>query len=1097
MTRRSFAAAITAAFIAVSLTPLTAQVGGPGSTIPPRLTAEEHERLSALEPQRTEIAARALETEQRRAQVSNGISFRHRVSVTDVIGQLHARFQQTFHNLRIWGSEVAIHLDRNDTYTGHSGNLFRDIPVSTRPQLTESAAVDAATLDFLPRDWRGDQPTATTELVVYPHLVMTPTRGFPPPGAGAGVTPNAADYRQEVQNIFLAYHIRLEAAELEAMNYMVDAMTGRVLQKWQAELSDYSSVTGIGRSQFYGDVPIKTGYDATAGAKPYRMVDPSRNGNIVNDMGNVPASASWKGQNYDNGANAWGDGNDFDVTIHSTQSITGQTNAADVAHGMAAVWDMLRWVFLRNGLDGKKTPMIGRVHARKKADVPYGDAHWNGEAAHFGDGAKPESKPNASINTVGHEFGHGLWGFATDYSGPAPESAGLNEGHGDIMGALAATYLFDAGGTGSNLPEVMPSNRFAGRSRNPSSYVLDSIGGSGLSYYRPDMGDFEVHYQGCAYGHAFVFLVQGSVADPTSPLHSIYLPNGMSGIGPRKAGDIWQLATTGYLVGAPSFYSVRYAYLDAAAALFGKGSIEYRAVENAFGGINVGAIAPDFEKPTAFASLPIVNEMEGSLFLQATGSDDVGVYKIELLIDGAVVRTIAGSKFTGYLSLRGLDLGSHSVTARVYDYKLKTTIATRQFTLKGVDQLMQNGDFEAGAAGWNAVGGDIFKTDPAAAFLDSRYANFGASNVSITQRVKIPAGVTAATFSFRVNVNPEDATGSEKLFAEIVSTGGLLLRTVAVVAGTTNTDDTDKNYKQFSDSLTSLAGQTVDIRFRSSVATSDRFRVDQVSLTVTGNPSINWQALADHQEETLTVKMSSATFLDWGTVKRVEYTLNGAVWASQLTYPFLAVRSTEDLAAGNYQIRAVLYNYANGVILQTPAIVVTVKHLNQLIANSSFENGSSPWNLIGGAAIREDLGEGMVRESFLGKFHAKLGAAKNAVQRIAQIIEVPAGFTINNTLRYRVRINGDSDNVADDDRLAVRILNAQGELLDTLSTYPAYQFTKSAANWRGYEPGSLSLNKYRGRTIRVEFRYSSDGTGATSFLVDNVRAVTETFGVQN
>ena len=128
-----------------------------------------------------------------------------------------------------------------------------------------------------------------------------------------------------------------------------------------------------------------------------------------------------------------------------------------------------------------------------------------------------------------------------------------------------------------------------------STYTGKQITSSGndYRYYDSNIRNAGEHANGCLYGHFFVILARGASADPTSTLYSKFRSQGTSGIGVMKAARIWYRATTAYLSPNPTYLDVRKAYMDAAAALYGKNSPEYTGVLEAWAAIGLSSQPKD------------------------------------------------------------------------------------------------------------------------------------------------------------------------------------------------------------------------------------------------------------------------------------------------------------------------------------------------------------------------------------------------------------------------------------------------------------------------------------------------------------------------
>jgi hypothetical protein len=144
-----------------------------------------------------------------------------------------------------------------------------------------------------------------------------------------------------------------------------------------------------------------------------------------------------------------------------------------------------------------------------------------------------------------------------------------------------------------------------------------------------------------------------------------------------------------------------------------------------------------------------------------------------------------------------------------------------------------NGGFEGSASPWTLSGSAIRSTG-AYPHSGTGYSILGAANSATGteyQTVSIPT-THAANYTFWLNITSSESgpTIYDRLFIEVRSTSGTLLRTLATYS---NADETTAgNYSQKSFSLASWVGQTVRIQFR---ATTDftlptSFRIDDVSL---------------------------------------------------------------------------------------------------------------------------------------------------------------------------------------------------------------------------------------------------------------------------
>jgi Thermolysin metallopeptidase, alpha-helical domain/Thermolysin metallopeptidase, catalytic domain len=214
----------------------------------------------------------------------------------------------------------------------------------------------------------------------------------------------------------------------------------------------------------------------------------------------------------------------------------------------------------------------------------YGD----GDFPFFPDGFRSFT----SLDIGAHEMSHGVMNATANltYRG---ESGGLNEANSDIMAMAVLAY---AQRTVTDPPELIPSAELSwaiGEDIKPDMGPLrrmDKPSADGLS---PDawfhgVSMLDVHYSSGPANRMFHFLVEGAPSDASSVRHSPYLPEGMSGIGIDKATRIWFKAVTEQFTTSTPYAAARAGCIKAATDLYGEGSPELAAVENAFGAINVG-----------------------------------------------------------------------------------------------------------------------------------------------------------------------------------------------------------------------------------------------------------------------------------------------------------------------------------------------------------------------------------------------------------------------------------------------------------------------------------------------------------------------------
>jgi subtilisin family serine protease len=146
----------------------------------------------------------------------------------------------------------------------------------------------------------------------------------------------------------------------------------------------------------------------------------------------------------------------------------------------------------------------------------------------------------------------------------------------------------------------------------------------------------------------------------------------------------------------------------------------------------------------------------------------------------------------------------------------------------------------------------------------------------------------------------------------------------------------------------------------------------------------------------------------------------------------------------------------------------------ELIVNGGFEGSASPWSLSGDAY----WSTGGYHHSGTG--YTILGAYNYASGREYQTVSIPAGHPANYS--FWLNVTTSEACCTPYDYLYAEVRNTAGTLLGTLATYTNAQ----AGSPGNYSQKSFSLASWRGQTVRVQFRATTDVSLPTSFRIDDV-----------
>jgi len=338
----------------------------------------------------------------------------------------------------------------------------------------------------------------------------------------------------------------------------VDALTGKEITRYD------EVVAGTGKTYYNGnggDVTVGT----TSDGGGFSMVDPDRSGVSCAEEGGSPLTDD---------DDTWGDGTGTDLV----------TACVDAMFAAATEWDMLKEWLDRDGIsgDGEGFPMYVGMD-----DV---NAYWDGSSATFGhsqDGARQLTP----IDIVAHELGHGIFQFTPGGSGGGNETGGINEGTGDIFGALTEWYSNQASDEAHD-----PGDYTVGEeggllnAGEPIRYMYDPSQAGDPNCWTEEIPSTEVHAAAGPINHWFYLLAEGTAAaGDGKPGSSTCDDSTLTGIGIQKAGQIWMGALNGKTSGW-TYTDARTAALNFAAtsALFST-CAEYDATKAAFDAVTVPA----------------------------------------------------------------------------------------------------------------------------------------------------------------------------------------------------------------------------------------------------------------------------------------------------------------------------------------------------------------------------------------------------------------------------------------------------------------------------------------------------------------------------
>jgi hypothetical protein len=248
-----------------------------------------------------------------------------------------------------------------------------------------------------------------------------------------------------------------------------------------------------------------------------------------------------------------------------------------------------------------------------------------------------------------------------------------------------------------------------------------------------------------------------------------------------------------------------------------------------------GGAPGDTTPPTTSITSPAIGAtVSGTTTVTASASDDVGVSRVELYVDGVLTGSDTTSPYQIDWNTTTVTNGGHGLQTRAVDgagnVGSSAVVNVTVSNATGGGELIVNGGFEGSATPW-VLSGNAYWSNGGNQHSGTGYSVLGFynnANGTEYQTVTIPAGHPAnLTFWLNITTSESLSTAYDFFFAEVRSTSGALLGTLATYS---NRDAGAYSQKSFS--LAAWRGQTVRVQFRATtdVSLTTAFRVDDVSL---------------------------------------------------------------------------------------------------------------------------------------------------------------------------------------------------------------------------------------------------------------------------
>ncbi|MFC9680761.1 M4 family metallopeptidase [Streptomyces sp. NPDC056948] len=472
-----------------------------------------------------------------------GLGAQEKLVVRDVLkdrdGTVHTRYERTYAGLPVLGGDLVVESTKADA----TASVTKATRAAIKPATTKAAVSAAKARQQALAAGKADE-AKSPGINREPRKVIWAANGKP----------------------VVAYETVVGGFQHDGtpqeLHVVTDAGTGAKLYEWEA------IETGTGNTVYSGSVDLTT----TQSGSTYNLTDGARGNHKTY---NLNRGTSGTGTLFSGPDDVWGNGTPSNL----------ESAGADAHYGAALTWDYYKNVHGRSGIRGDGVGAYSRVHYGNN----YVNAFWSDSCfcMTYGDGSG-NANPLTSIDVAAHEMTHGLTSNTAglNYSG---ESGGLNEATSDIFGSTVEFYANNSSDVGDYLiGEEIDINGDG----TPLRYMdKPSKDGASKDSWYSGIGSIDVHYSSGPANHFFYLLSEGSGTKTINGVtYNSATSDGLAvtGIGRDKAEKIWFRALTTKFTSTTNYAGARTGTLAATGELYGTDSAEYKAVQHAWAGINVG-----------------------------------------------------------------------------------------------------------------------------------------------------------------------------------------------------------------------------------------------------------------------------------------------------------------------------------------------------------------------------------------------------------------------------------------------------------------------------------------------------------------------------
>jgi aqualysin 1 len=495
----------------------------------------------------------------------------------------------------------------------------------------------------------------------------------------------------------------------------------------------------------------------------------------------------------------------------------------------------------------------------------------------------------------------------------------------------------------------------------------------------------------------------------------------------------------------------------------------------------------------------------GTITLAATASDNVGVTRVDFYVDGNNVGNDTTEPYSVSWDTTTVSNGNHSIIARAFDAAgnmgSSTTVtvtannpgfASYDATLRApscanVGNRCDTGNLVDGRANLgpepnqpNTLGGTCADGTSGTYHSDESVDGI---KVSTTDGTDFGAGKTV-----RIDVKVWVYSTASSDHLDVYYAANANSPTWTLI---TTINPTAAGAQTLSTTYTLPAGslQAVRAAFRyngsaASCSTGSYDDRDDLVFAVGGGggdttpPATSITAPAGGSTVSGTVAVSASASDNVG-VTRVDFYDGTALIGSSTSAPYSVSWNTTGVANGSHTLTSRAFDAA-GNSGTSAGVSVTVNNTTggELITNGGFEGSAASWVLSGSSSWTNTGGF-----PHGGTGYIQLGGVDNGTAAAYQQLSIPASAPTANLSFWLNVTSTETTTVTQYDKLFVEVRSSTGTLLTTLATYS--NLNKAAAGVYTLR-GNFNMAAYKGQTVRVQFRVTTDVSLISTFRVDDV-----------